>query len=87
MIQQGGGAGQPSGFKEGEAADGFGGIQPATHQALKTLIGLLQLVVDHRNHLLETLTKQGVEITKGQVPGIIQCSCYSSVCDSAGSKR
>lgn len=36
-IEQGGGAGQPSRFKEGEAADGFGGIELSAHQALKGL--------------------------------------------------
>ena len=44
VLEQGGGAGQPSRFKEGEAADGFGGIELTTHQELDALVGMLQLV-------------------------------------------
>ena len=66
MIEQGGGAGQPSRFKEGEAADGFGGIELAAHQALQGLAGMLQLVVDHFDHLLKAPPQQGInEISLG----------------------
>jgi hypothetical protein len=50
---------RPSRFKEGEAADGFGGIELASHQALQALGGMLQLVVDHVDHLLEAPPQQG----------------------------
>jgi len=41
VIEQGGGAGQPSRFKEGE-------------------VGMLQLVVDHADHLFEALPQQRI---------------------------
>jgi hypothetical protein len=50
---------RPSRFKEGEAADGFGGIELAALQALKGLVWMLQLVVDHVDHLLEAPPQQG----------------------------
>lgn len=42
-IQQGIGAFQVGGFKVGEAADHFGGIGAAAHQALQALAGLVEL--------------------------------------------
>ncbi len=62
VIEQGGGAGQPSRFNEGEAADGFAGIELSTHQSLQGLAGILQLVVDHVDHLLEPLPQQKISV-------------------------
>ena len=65
-IEKRGGAGQPSHCKEGEAADGFGGIELATHEALKALLWSLQLIVDHADDVLKALPQQGIsEISLG----------------------
>ena len=58
VIEQGGGAGEPSRFKEGEAADRFGGIEVAAHQRLKAGAILLELLRDHGDHLRSAMAER-----------------------------